>query len=354
MAMDYANPLHWDEDFARASRFGGLVAPQSIAVCLDDGHGVAPACVGHIADSALIFGGEEWWFYGPRVRPGDQLFQERRFVDDRVSETKFAGPTMFQRGDTMHRNQHGTPVAKERSTSIRYLAAEAERRKSSAGQPPAIPHWTAEQLAEIDQVRHDWILSNREGQSPRFADVQVGDRLPRRVIGPHSIMTFTTEYRAFLANAWGASRWVTPAEVEKPWVNQDPGWPKGFGLDHEGAKIDPRLKDGLNVGPSRGHVDSQKAGEIGMTRAYDYGATMGAWLLDYAAYWAGQNGFIRHSRASYRGPALEGDVTYVDGEVVARHAETAWGVPLVELKIRLISQENVMLVDGSVEVELPH
>ena len=33
-AMDYANPLHWDENFARASKFGGIVAPQSFTVAL--------------------------------------------------------------------------------------------------------------------------------------------------------------------------------------------------------------------------------------------------------------------------------------------------------------------------------
>ena len=42
MAMDYPNPLHWDQEFARESKFGGLVAPQSIAVALDYGHGAAP------------------------------------------------------------------------------------------------------------------------------------------------------------------------------------------------------------------------------------------------------------------------------------------------------------------------
>ena len=110
MAMDYANPIHWDQDFAKASKFGGIVAPQSFAVAIDYGHGVQPACVGYIPGSHLIFGGEEWWHYGPRLKPGDRLTQQRRFHDYKLSDTKFAGPTLFSRGDTLHFNQHGTPV----------------------------------------------------------------------------------------------------------------------------------------------------------------------------------------------------------------------------------------------------
>ena len=90
-----------------------------------------------------------------------------------------------------------------------------------------------------------------------------------------------------------------------------------------------------------------------MARAYGYGATMGAWLTDYASYWAGHDGFVRHTKASFRAPAFEGDVTYVEGEVVGLQRETAWGVPLVELKVRMTSQEGVMLVDATAEVELP-
>lgn len=78
MAMDYPNPVHWNHELAAASKFGGIVAPQSFAVAIDFGHGVQPACVGHIPRSHPIFGGEEWWHYGPRVRPSDRLTQKRR------------------------------------------------------------------------------------------------------------------------------------------------------------------------------------------------------------------------------------------------------------------------------------
>jgi len=353
MAMDYPNPLHWDQEFARDSKFGGLIAPQSIAVGLDYGHGVAPACVGYIPGSHLIFGGEEWWFYGCPVRPGDKLFQQRRFHDYTVAETKFAGPTMFARGDTTHTNQHGVLVARERATSIRYLAAEAEKRGMYESQAGAARRWTGAELTEIEKLRHDWLMSNRMGVSPHFEDVKTGDKLPRRVIGPHSIASFTTEYRAFLFNIWGTFGWVAPPGVEDPWVYQDPGWMEGFGFDEEGARIDPRKRDGLYVGPSRGHIDSDKASEVGMARAYGYGATMGAWCTDYLAYWAGHDGMVRHTKAGFRGPAFEGDVTYFDAEIVGKEPESAWGVPLVQVKLRLTNSGGGVVVDCTAEVELP-
>lgn len=353
MAMDYPNPLHWDEEFGRNSRYGSIIAPQSIAVALDYGHGCAPACVGYIPGSHLIFGGEEWWFYGTPVRPGDKLFQERRFHDYKVANTSFAGPTMFQRGDTTHRNQLGHLVARERSTSIRYLAAEAEKRGMYESQFGEKKRWTEAELIEVEKVRREWLLSNRLGISPHFDEVKVGDTLPRRVIGPHSIASFTTEYRAFIFNIWGTFGWVAPEGIEDPWVNQDPGWVEGFAFDEEDARIDPRKRDGLYVGPSRGHIDADKASEVGMARAYGYGATMGAWCTDYLAYWAGMDGMVRHSKASFRLPAFEGDATYFDAEVVGKEPESAWGAPLVQVKVRLTNQDGGVLVDCTAEVELP-
>src|SRR6202045_2044004 len=93
--------------------------------------------------------------------------------------------------------------------------------------------------------------------------------------------------------------------------------------------------------------------EIGIPRAYGYGATMGAWALDYLGFWAGNNGMVRHSKMQFRGPSFEGDVTYVDGEVTAKEPESAFGVPLVSVKVRMTNQDAVVLVDGVAELELP-
>jgi len=90
-----------------------------------------------------------------------------------------------------------------------------------------------------------------------------------------------------------------------------------------------------------------------MARAYGYGATMGAWNTDYLAFWAGHDGFVRHTKADFRGPAFEGDVTYFEGEVVAKEENSVWGVPLVTVKVKLKNQDGTTLVVSTNEVELP-
>jgi hypothetical protein len=261
---------------------------------------------------------------------------------------------MFSRGDTIHRNQRGDMVCKARSTAIRYLAEEAEKRgmyEAMAGTPK---RWTRDEIQEIDRVRHGWLMSNREGRSPHFEEVQIGDKLPRRVIGPHTIASFTTEYRAFLFNIWGTFHWTAPAGVEDPWINQDPGWVEGFGFDEALALVDPRARDGLYVGPSRGHIDDSYASEVGMARAYGYGATMAAWNTDYLAFWAGHDGMVRHAKSDFRTPAFEGDVTFIDGEVVDKIEKSEWGFPVVQVKVTMTNQDGAKVVVSTNEVELPY
>jgi acyl dehydratase len=352
-AMDYPNPVHWYEEFAADSRFGGIVAPQSFAVAMDYGHGCHPSCVGKIPGSHLIFGGEEWWFYGTPVRPGDKLFQQRRFDGYNVADTKFAGPTVFTRGDTVHRNQHGALVAKEQATAIRYLIDEAKKRGMYDKEQRSPRKWTSEDLAEIERIRMDWILSNREGSSPQFEEVKVGDKLPRRVIGPHSVVTFALECRAHRQNIWGTWRWNAPEGVHDP-AKEDAGFAANMTYDHEAGLIDPRQKDGLYHGPSSGHINADKAEDIGMGGAYGYGASMNAWFHDYVAYWAGHQGFIRHSKSQFRSPAFEGDVTYVDGEVIDKIEKSPYGMPVVVVKVKQSTQDGDVILSATAEVELPY
>lgn len=351
-AMDYPNPVHWDQQFAAKSKFGGIVAPQSFTVAMDYGHGCHPSCVGKIPGSHLIFAGEEWWFYGVPVRPGDKLTQERTFAGYKVTDTAFAGPTMFADGDTVHFNQDGQKVAKERATSIRYLIEEAAKRKVYGKENRSPKTWTQEELQEIATLRLDWIRSNREGISPRFSQVQVGDKLPRRVIGPHSRVSFALECRAHRQNIWGTWRWNPPEGVTDPAL-EDAGFASDMTYDHDARKIDPRQGDGLFHGPSSGHINADKAEKVGMGGVYGYGSSMNAWHLDTVAYWAGLDAYIWHSKTQFRSPAFEGDATYVEGEVVEKLDDSEFGKNIVKVTTTMKNQDGETILKGTAEVELP-
>lgn len=349
-AMHYPNPLHYDERWAAESRFGEIVAPQSFTVACDTSHGASPAQVGKIPGSHLIFGGDDWWFFGPRIRPGDHLVCHRMPYDYRVTETKFAGPTCFQRGDTLYINQRGERVALQRSTSIRYRVRKAKEKRLFDEQQD--PVWTDEQLAELEERKLAFIDQIQQlRHEPRlFEQVEVGQQLAPNVLGPHSLASFTTEWRAFPMTVWGATaKGPTTVRAEELGYTKEMA---GYEGDRRMERVNPELTDGAYYGPSRGHLQPRWAEHVGMPRGYGYGASMGAWVLDYVAAWAGEWGFITSSSAQYRTPAFTGDVTFLEGEVVdkqvlrkRRHRVT--------VAVELRNQDDAVLAKAKVEVELP-
>jgi acyl dehydratase len=344
--MQNPNPLYFDDDYAAESRFGKLVAPQSFAVVTDDSHGAAPAIQGTIPGTHMLFGGDEWWFFGERIEPGDKITRDRMLFDYKVTQTKFAGPTMFSRGDTLYVNNRGSILAKQRSTSIRYLASEAVR--IGLFNDDKDPVWTEDALMEIETEKFEYIQTCLELGHDRRLFVKVGDRLPSRPIGPHTIASLTTEWRSYLMTVWSAFRPDGGASSL-----MDAGWLPEMSRDVEGAKVDPTLGDGLYHGPSRGHVQQKYAQLIGMPRGYGYGASMGAWILDYLSNWGGEWTDIVHSKMSYRSPALTGDLSRLDGEVVEVKHDDPSGRPLVSVKVSMTNQNGDELAAGVAELLMP-
>ena len=211
--MQNPKPLYFDEAYARRLAVRELVAPQSFAVCTGDSHGAGPAIQGNIPGTHMIFGGDEWWFFGPRIEPGDRIALERMLFDYKVTETKFAGPTMFSRGDTTYIKQRGEVVCKQRSTSIRYLAEKARSSASFAGRHRGAASGptrsSSDREAKLDYYRT--LPGSRPRKRP--AVVKVGEPLPTRPIGPHTIASFTSEWRAFLMTVWGACDATTGARL---------------------------------------------------------------------------------------------------------------------------------------------
>jgi len=348
-AMHYPNRLHYDNEFAAEGRFGRIVAPQSFPVATDDGHGSAPSCIGRIPDSHMIFGGDEWWFHGPRIVAGDLIHNERIPFDYVVKETKFAGPTCFQRGDNFYYNVQGDKIATQRSTSIRYRADLAREMGSLTATED--PQWSDEQLAELEDQKYEYIEALHElGHGKRYwDDVQVGDKLPTRVFGPRSIASLTTEWRAYLFTLWCGVHRRTDLDMEALGFT---GPMAGKEQDPVLEKDNPELTDGAYIGPSRGHLFPRWARYIGMPRSYGYGASMGAWILDYLAGWAGEWGAVVHSNSAYRGPAFTGDITISNATVTGKLVDDQ-GRSIVQVDFKMTNQLNTTMATAKADIELP-
>ena len=348
-AMHYPNRLHYEDEFAAESRFGGIIAPQSFPVATDDGHGTAPSCIGRVPQSHMIFGGDEWWFHGPRIVAGDLIRNERIPFDYAVKQTKFAGPTCFQRGDNHYYNQNGDKIATQRSTSIRYRADLAREMGSLTATED--PEWSDAQLAELEGRKFEYIKSLHElGHGKRYwDDVKVGDKLPGRVFGPHSIASLTTEWRAYLFTIWCGVHRRTDLDMEALGFTAEMA---GKEQDPVLEKENPELTDGAYIGPSRGHLFPRWARYVGMPRAYGYGASMGTWILDYLAGWAGEWGRIVHSNCAYRGPAFTGDITISNGTVIDKLIDDQ-GRAIVQVDFKMTNQLDTTMATATAEIELP-
>lgn len=380
-AMHYPNPVHYDERWAAESRWGEIIAPLSFTVACDTSHGASPAQVGKIPGSHLIFGGDEWWFFGPRIRPGDKLICHRMPYDYKVTETKFAGQTCFQRGDTLYINQLGERVALQRSTSIRYRVQQAKEKALFDSPPPETvasseptsdgsaksaadgsskrvtdgsgePEWTDEQLAELEDRKLAFINQIQSlGHGKRlFSSVSVGDQLAEHILGPHSLASFATEWRAYPMTVWGATaKGPTTVRAEELGYTKEMA---GFEGDRRMERVNPELTDGAYYGPSRGHLQPRWARHVGMPRGYGYGASMGAWILDYVSGWAGEWGTIVHSNAQYRNPAFTGDATFISGQVIDTRVERK-RVHIAVVQVELRNQNEAIMAKATVDVELP-
>jgi hypothetical protein len=264
---------------------------------------------------------------------------ERKFDGYKVANTKFAGPSMFSRGDTLYVNERNEAIAKQRSTMVRYRA-DLARARGYFDNVAEAPVFTASQLKEYAGQKKAWAQSGLSGEGP--GEVAVGDRLPLRPIGPHTTASFAKEYAGLTFTVWGSS-WY-----EDNYLGMETGWLPELMGDTDDASHGVSADDG----PASGHGDIDKAKLIGMPRHYGYGSSMGAWALDYVAFWAGDDGFIRHAKIDYRYPIFADDITLINGSVSDVRFDPLLGVNIAVVEVEMTNQDGTVVAQGPVTVEL--
>lgn len=109
------NPVYVDEVAARASRFGGLIAPPTF---LRSALSARPELPFDVPFERLLDGGSDWEYFVP-VRAGDRITAVSR-IDDINERTGSIGLMLILTIVVTYSNQFGQVVATQTSISIRY------------------------------------------------------------------------------------------------------------------------------------------------------------------------------------------------------------------------------------------
>ncbi len=116
-AIGDSNPLYVDEEYAKSTIYGGIIAPPSfpVAIGADSGQGVELPL-----DYSRMLHGEQEFIYHRPIRAGDRLSCQMKVTDVYEKEGK-NGPMQFLVMDTEMKDQEGELVVISR-TNIIYRA----------------------------------------------------------------------------------------------------------------------------------------------------------------------------------------------------------------------------------------
>ena len=109
------NPLYTDEEAARRSRYGGIIAPPTFFRSMPSGPMKVDVSSPY---SANLDGGSEWEYFEP-VRPGDRI-TVTTMVSNVFERAGRLGNMLFIQRETKYVNQFGSTVAIQRTTGISY------------------------------------------------------------------------------------------------------------------------------------------------------------------------------------------------------------------------------------------
>jgi len=326
--MGTHNPLFTDPDYAKKTRWGGVIAPYAMLL---GPHVLGPGLRG----VQWIFAGTEWEFDRP-VRSGEFLSSVGRLIEQ---EEKRGGAVPFwimQKGEMIYTNGQGDRAAR----CITYMARtpRAKAKQGGMGYKPRTQRWTD---AELTQLEAEMFAEEVRGSTPRYwEDVQVGEEMSPVVYGP-----LTTEQIALVRG--GAFTSVGPDGLRTGAFIYELQNRRRHPSD---SYLDPET--GMHDQPHRGHWEEYMALEVGMPGIYDLGRQRLAWLCRFVVDWIGDDAFVKREKAYLRRPNIVGDITRYRGTVINKYVEN--GDTMVDLELKGINQLNEATIVGTASVVLPN
>ncbi len=319
------NPLFRDEEYAKKTRYGSLIAPPNWY------YSIFPTWVLQGLPGVHAFhSGNDWEFYKP-VYMGDVITPECIFTGFDVKGSQFAGKTVYEYQRANFYNQRGELVAR---TDLWLVRAERRAaRKTGKYSQIQLPHpWTEEELAKVEE---EVLAEEVRGSNVRYwEDVNVGDELPPVVKGPYGL----TDIIAYCVGA--APVQIAAHGVQLRLYRQHPAWafrdPTNYALE-----------------PVYGvHYNKLAANAAGLPAAYDVGAQRQGWLIGLITNWMGDDGWLKRNYAEYRRFVYHSDVVWLRGKVIGKYVDEE-DEYCVDIETSGVNQRGENTMPGRSTVALP-
>ena len=325
------NPLFYDADYAKGTKWGGIIAPPTFFFGIWDAV-VAPG----LPDVQWFYSGIDARFHHP-IRRNDTITATAEYVDAQPLSGKNVANMIVQTGDVYYHDQDGRLMTQVLSHCFRVARQAA---KGGLSYKPREKHvFSADELAKIADAQVNETV--RGAEVLYWDDVQVGAALPGTVRGPINQQDMTSYYCGAVGTSGYKStklRWKY-----KHWANTSPEkLPNNYDKSYYGAAVLPSI----------GHQDAKVATvDMGMPGPYDNGPQRCGMLTTVATNWMGDNGFVRAVSARLKMPVIFGDCNYFKGKVTGKRLEDGMG--LVDLELWGENQFGQLTIKGSAVVELP-
>ena len=123
------------------------------------------------------------------------LVRKLNFTSD---DTLFPGAHYHNRRDLMKFPKLGDASLHRKSIKPIPVPALKNARKKGFFADRERKQWTEQELEEVEKQKMDYCQSFLDLGHDKRLFAKIGDKLPTRPIGPHTIASFTTEWRAYL------------------------------------------------------------------------------------------------------------------------------------------------------------
>jgi acyl dehydratase len=334
------NPLWSDSEYARATRWGGIIAPPPAVggdtlIGEDEVAEVAPEHRELMKGDPLrgvhafyAASAREWW---APLRPDHRVFRRNALVGVLDKPSEFADRAIHEWTAQVFRDDEGALLAGQYRLMIR-----TDREKARAAKKyddVVIEPYDDERLAEIDG--HYASEQPRGSDARWWDDVEEGDEVGPLVKGPLTVTDMICWHVGMGMGLYG----VKPLRL---------GWRNRQRVPRFFHKDDLGVPDVLQ----RVHWDPAYARRAGNPTTFDYGRMRETWLIHLCTDWMGDDAWLWKLDCEFRLFNYVGDTHWMRGRVVSTYVADGIG-PAVDLEVWGENQRGEITCPGHATVLLP-